>query len=408
MSGGGAHHDRPRLLLRFVLRRLTFFGGLAPHANRISAMIVEAALTSNAATSWYVRMLAARPNALRQAAAAWRRRRAPGASTPSVLAAPSRWTTPSLFVYATEDLNGVTPYDIDPSQVTPSAYESNGAYYLKLTVDGAEYVACGPLESGTDEGFTRHTGEYFDESGQECVEVLNPSAPPSPPPPSPSPPPPSPSPPPPSPPPSPSPPPVGYWSGFNPYNTDGVDCADWCKDGSASWTVSDCLEASTEGHFPIWNVINSRGAWECSTTSDGSFTPVKCNTFKFCAECDACYCEGGNSTLSPNPGAFGPNLGGQSCYATWSANNPSGARIAAASSVVIDWIRPHRNRRLPPHRSCGPLVRLPPSARARRDAVRVGRRLRLLVLRDAARTESHLCVLLSVGRGTWLLGVQQD
>lgn len=166
--------------------------------------------------------------------------------------------------------------------------------------------------------------------------MLNPSAPPSPPPPSPSPPPPSPSPPPPSPPPSPSPPPVGYWSGFNPYNTAGVDCADWCKDSSAHWTVSDCLEASTEGHFPIWNVINGRGAWECSTASDGSFTPVKCNTFKFCAECDACYCADGNSTLSPNPGAYGPNLDVQSCYSTWEPPDPSGARIAAASSVVID------------------------------------------------------------------------
>ena len=55
--------------------------------------------------------------------------------------------TPLEIVFTTVSSGGVTPAAISTSQVTASAYESNQIYYLKLTVDGTEYDACGPLQS---------------------------------------------------------------------------------------------------------------------------------------------------------------------------------------------------------------------------------------------------------------------
>ena len=257
--------------------------------------------------------------------------------------------TPLEIVFTTVSSGGVTPAAISTSQVTASAYESiaadgNQIYYLKLTVDGTEYDACGPLQyepsQQYDYSFTRHTAEYIlnTNNDQQCVTVLSPSTPPAAPSPSPSPPPPSPSPPPPSPSPPhlpPFPPPEGHYSGYNPYNAD-VSCANWCEAHANPWTVMHCLERDDTNpnawgigptpannvdyagpYSPYFNPTDAFGVngcetptgcgvWEC-IKADSVIQPVKCNSFLACAGCDACWCKDGDYTLSPDPDAEDSN-----------------------------------------------------------------------------------------------------
>ena len=252
--------------------------------------------------------------------------------------------TPLEIVFTTVSSGGVTPAAISTSQVTASVYESNEIYYLKLTVDGTEYDACGPMQyepsQQYDYSFTRHTAEYIlnTNNDQQCVTVLSPSTPPAAPSPSPSPPPPSPSPPPPSPSPPhlpPFPPPEGHYSGYNPYNA-AVSCANWCEAHANPWTVMHCLERDDTNpnawgigptpannvdyagpYSPYFNPTDAFGVngcetptgcgvWEC-IKADGVIQPVKCNSFLACAGCDACWCKDGDYTLSPDPDAEDSN-----------------------------------------------------------------------------------------------------